>query len=51
MRVGLVWPCTRNYTIDRPLYTYPHYSKNCILQYWFGLEDFIESQTLKITEI
>ena len=19
MRVGLVWPCTRNYTIDRPL--------------------------------
>ena len=20
MGVGLVWPCTRNYTIDRPLY-------------------------------
>ena len=28
MRVGLVWPCTRNYTIDRPL------SENCSLKIW-----------------
>ena len=23
MRVGLVWPCTRNYTIDNPYPPYP----------------------------